>query len=436
MARRKRWRRYRGWIALLALLVVGSVALVVVRGRAAEEEAGPQYTTEEVATGTLSVTVSGTGNLEVLDEVEVYPGTSGTVAKMKVDEGDKVEAGDVLFTIDDDTASENKIQALASLRQAQEGVAKAKLSVEQAENELDALEEKADDPTQDVSDAQIDAAESQIDVAEVGVTSAKASLSSAELAYEQATGAFDELTVRAPCDGIVWTVNVAADDSVSEKSGSSSSSSASGGSSGGSDASGASASGGSSSSSSAPVVIARDGELAVNLTVSEADVSSVKKGQSAEITFDAITDLTISGKVESVSNKGTVSSGVVTYEVWVTLDVTDKRLKTGMSSTAVIVTEVVRDALLVANSAIKTDSDGGEYVQVLDSGSATPRTQTVTSGPSNATKTVVTAGLKAGDPVVTQTIGTSADSSSSSSGSRSGSGGGFMLGGPPMGGRD
>ena len=431
MARSKRWKRYRAPVAVAVLVAIAGTAYAVAR-KPADAESTTRYVTEAAATGTLSVTVSGTGNLELRDEVAVYPDTSGSVASVKVAEGETVEKGDVLLVLDDDDATDAKAQKLASLRQAQEGVARAKLSVAQAEAALDALEERAEIPTQTVRDSEIDNAESQVDIAKMALTSAKATLASAQTEYNEALAAFDELEVVAPCDGIVWSLNVASGDAVSPRTGGSTSTAAS--SSGASSASalaaatgGTSSSSSSSGSSSAAVTIARDGELALKLTVNETDISSVKKGQSAELTFDAIPDLAITGKVDEVSNKGTVSSGVVTYDLWVTLDVADERLKTGMSATAVVVTDVVRDALLVSNSAIKSDDTAGDYVLVMSGGESEPQSLPVTIGLANATKTVVTAGLKAGDKVVTKTVDTS-DSDSES--------GGFMMGAPRgMGGR-
>ena len=175
--------------------------------------------------------------------------------------------------------------------------------------------------------------------------------------------------------------------------------------------------------------------MAVQLSVNEVDVPSLAVGQTAELTFDAVPDLTITGKVDSVGEDGTVSQGVVTYDVWVTLDVNDARLKPGMSSTANIVTAVARNVLLVPNAAIKT-GDQGSYVQVMESGAAAPKNVYVTTGLAGDSETVVESGISTGTLVVTKT--TTADSSSSSSSSstgRSGEGGFMMMGsGPPAGG--
>ncbi len=341
-----------------------------------------------------------------------------------------VKKGAVLYTLDGDAAARNTAQALAQKRQAWESVSRARVSVTQAKNELATLEKQASQPNSKVTSAQINAAEQQITAAEAGLSSAYASYSSAKLVYQDALDAEAELVVKAPCAGRVWAVNVSAGDNVSTSGGGDSSASAS--------ADSAASSAASNSSSSAPVVIAKGGKIGAQLAINEVDIPSVKLGQDAELTFDAVPDLTLTGKVDEIDRDGTVNQGVVTYNVWVTLAGTDKRLKTGMSAAATIVTAVARDVLLVPNSSIKTGNQG-TYVQVMAAGSATPSDVAVEAGLAGSSQTVIKSGLKAGDVVVTKTTTASSSSSSGNSSSRGGSGGGgFFMGGggPPGGGPD
>ena len=92
----------------------------------------------------------------------------------------------------------------------------------------------------------------------------------------------------------------------------------------------------------------------LHLAVNEVDQPSLKKGQDVDSLRRAARPHR-TGKVDEVDDKGTVSSGVVTYDVWVALDVTDKRLRSGMSSSVTIVTDVARNVLLVPNAAVKSE---------------------------------------------------------------------------------
>lgn len=154
------------------------------------------------------------------------------------------------------------------------------------------------------------------------------------------------------------------------------------------------------------------------VSLNEVDAAKVAVGQKATLTFDAIPDLTISGEVSDVSSLGTVSQGVVTYDVQIAFDAQDDRVKPSMSVSASIITEAKSDVLLVPNSAIKqqggtayveapTEADkqaaekagnaGIEITQPLD------KVQ-IETGLSNDTSTEVISGLNEGELIVIRTI--------------------------------
>ena len=148
------WRRYRGWVAVAALVAIGLTAYLVLRG-GEPETAATTYTTTAAERGTISVTVAGSGNLDVRDLVSVTPKVSGTIASLAVEEGDRVEAGDVLFVLDDEDADKATAQALAAQRQAQQSVHQAEVSVLQAGDSLDKLEDRSDDATNAPTDDEL-----------------------------------------------------------------------------------------------------------------------------------------------------------------------------------------------------------------------------------------------------------------------------------------
>ncbi len=180
------------------------------------------------------------------------------------------------------------------------------------------------------------------------------------------------------------------------------------------------------------------------VTLSEVDVAKIALGDQATLTFDAIPNLTIAGEVTEIDSVGTVSSGVVNYNVQISFDATnDGGVKPGMSVNADIITAVKQNVLMVPNGAIKTQG-GVSYVQtfatalpaplpgVQGSPSATPpKSQIVVTGISNNTSTEIVSGLNAGDIIVTKTI-TSATTSTTTSTAPSilgGVGGGGRVGG-------
>ncbi len=154
-----------------------------------------------------------------------------------------------------------------------------------------------------------------------------------------------------------------------------------------------------------------------DLSLNEVDISRVKTGQKVTLTFDAIPDFTMTGSVIQVDSIGTVTQGVVTYGVRIAFDGIDERIKSGMSVSAAIVTEVKQDVLMLQNSAIKSQGESS-YVELFDNPPPTsstdasqgivsntlPRKQIIQIGSANDMMTEIVSGLKEGQVIITRTI--------------------------------
>ena len=161
------------------------------------------------------------------------------------------------------------------------------------------------------------------------------------------------------------------------------------------------------------------------ISLNEIDVAKIKIGQKATLTFDAVPDLAIPGVVSEIDSIGTVSQGVVTYNVKITFGTQDKRVKPAMSVSASIITDTKQDVLVVQNSAIKSQS-GKSYIEIFDTPLAlpanglmgslsniTPRKIPVTVGLSNNSESEITSGLKEGEEIVVRIITPSAGATAS-----------------------
>ena len=161
------------------------------------------------------------------------------------------------------------------------------------------------------------------------------------------------------------------------------------------------------------------------ISLNEVDIAKIKLDQKVTLTFDAIESLTITGKVAEIDSIGTVSSGVVSYNVNISFDVENDKIKPGMSVSAIIMTETALDVLAIPNGAIKT-KNGATYVQTFmealpesDSGvgatsTTLPKQVNVEVGLVDDTATQIISGLKEGDIIVIKTItGTTTSTSSS-----------------------
>lgn len=146
------------------------------------------------------------------------------------------------------------------------------------------------------------------------------------------------------------------------------------------------------------------------ISLNEVDVAKIKDGQKVTLTFDAVPDLSITGGVAQIDTIGTITQGVVTYNVKIGFDTQDERVKSGMSVSAAIIIDIKQDVILAPNAAVKS-GDNGNYVQILVDGVS--QNQTVEVGLSNDTMAEIISGIKEGDKVVTQTVTLNATTSAS-----------------------
>jgi RND family efflux transporter MFP subunit len=138
------------------------------------------------------------------------------------------------------------------------------------------------------------------------------------------------------------------------------------------------------------------------ITLNEIDAVKVKVGQKATITFDAIEDLEIIGEVAQIDATGTVSQGVVSYNVKIAFDSNDERIKPGMSISTSIIIDSVENVLVVSSSLIKTQKNQNYVEVMLDNGSIEKRT--VETGITNDILTEIKSGLSEGEKIVNQNI--------------------------------
>lgn len=240
------------------------------------------------------------------------------------------------------------------------------------------------------------------------IQSQKLSLKQKENSLLDAKEKLADYTIKAPFDGMVAEINIKKGDTVS--------------------------------SGSTAIILVTKQKIAT-ISLNESDIAKVAVGQKVNLTFDALEELAITGEVAEVDSLGTISQGVVSYDVKIVFDVQDDRVKSGMSINAEIITSSKADVLMVSSSAIKTTASSN-YVEILVDGA--PQKKNVIVGDNNDTMTEITSGLSEGEKIITQTIKISNSSSSKTSTTKSTSNnksntnimGGMMTGGaggPPPG---
>lgn len=163
------------------------------------------------------------------------------------------------------------------------------------------------------------------------------------------------------------------------------------------------------------IVLTNLSGLQVKASFAEADIVSLKAGQAATFTFDAIANATAQGTVLSIAPLSNSSSGsVTTYTVTFSLDSAPAEVKPGMTAQATVVTANAQAVLAVTSSAL-TQRGGTYFVTMKPTkvGVAGVR-KAVTVGLKGDSATEITSGLKAGDQVVLRT--TTSSSSAANNG--------------------
>jgi HlyD family secretion protein len=341
--------RLRHWLPW-ALLAVAAIAAAwwVIQSRGAVPSI--EYRTEAIARGPLVITVTATGSLEPLTQVNVGTETSGIIESVAVDDNDAVTAGQVLATLNTDKLRAQRLQAQAAHQAAEARVSQARATLAEARLELARLEEmwtlsRGQLPARrDIDQARttLQRAEADETSAVAGVAQAAASLSAIEIDLRKAT-------IRSPITGIVLDRQVDPGQTVA-------------------------------ASFQTPTLFTLAEDLVrmrLSVAVDEADIGSVAIGQHATFTVDAYPDRRFSSTVVEIRSLPETVSGVVTYEARLDVDNADLVLRPGMTATADITVTEIAGALLLPNAALRFQPPATEDAAPADDrgliGSLMPR---------------------------------------------------------------
>jgi HlyD family secretion protein len=314
----KRLSRKWKWIWLLVFVAVAASVAVVVVLTAGEDEIPVQK--GKVTKGELRQIVSASGNVNPAVKVEISANISAEITKLHVREGDPVNKGDVLVSLDAYRHKANNRQAQAGLQaaQAQVRLAKARLNLAQKtfdrQNELFAKKL--------TSKELLDAAETEAAVAEASLAAAKDNASQASAGLMVTRDELSKATIRSPMDGVVTRLSKEEGEIAL----------------------------GSTFARDVIMVVSDPSEIIAKVDVDEADVVEVEIGDNATIEIDALPGQKFDGNVIEIAGSAKVTQlgtqeETVDFEVEVLLKGDTSLMRPGMSATADIVTEV-KDAVL------------------------------------------------------------------------------------------
>ncbi|MGB5961324.1 MAG: efflux RND transporter periplasmic adaptor subunit [Coleofasciculaceae cyanobacterium] len=153
---------------------------------------------------------------------------------------------------------------------------------------------------------------------------------------------------------------------------------------------------GAASATSTSIVALAKG-LEILAKVPEVDIRQIQTGQMVEVVADAFPDQVFKGRVELVAPEAIIEQSVTSFQVRVTLETGQKELKSGMNVDLTFLGQKKNNALVVPTVAIVTQ-EGKTGVMIPDANSQ-PRFQPVTIGTTIQTQTEVLEGVKKGEQV-------------------------------------
>ena len=318
------WRRRSTWVGVFVLLVLlGAWAFWRAGARNA---AGPSFVTEPVTRGDLAVTVVANGTLQPTRTVSIGSELSGTVAQVFVDVNDQVHKGQILLQLDVAKLQDQIVRSRATLASAEASVAQNVAAVKEAQSNLARLEEVAKLSGGKVpSQSELDTARATLEKSQANEAAARATVQDAKAALSTDETNLSKASIRSPTDGVILTRSVDPGNAVAA-----------------------------SLQAVTLFTIAEDlRKLKLQVSVDEADVGTVKNGQTATFTVAAYPRRKYPAVITRVAYGSTTTDNVVTYTTYLDVDNADLSLRPGMTATATIASAERHGVLLVPNTALR-----------------------------------------------------------------------------------
>ena len=352
--------------------IVAVVALASWLLSGSKKEQQITFDTAKVQPANIKNSVTATGSVEPVTSVTVGTQVSGIISKLYVDYNTVVKKGQVIAELDKTNLISELNTAKANLSSAQ-----STLSYESANFKRYATLYKKGLVSAD-----------EYDTAKLNYEKAKESVASSREMVQKAQTNLNYAIITSPIDGVVISKSVEEGQTVA-------------------------------ASYATPELftIAKDlTNMQVVADVDEADIGAVKEGDRVTFTVDAYPDDTFEGTVKQVRLQATTTNNVVTYEVVISAQNADLKLKPGLTANVTIYTQERTGVLAVANKALRftptketvgkdmkiVDCKGKNKVWTLDGKTLTAHP--VSIGQTDGMHTEITKGLKAGQQIVTEIV--------------------------------
>ena len=340
-----------------------------------------KYKTETVETGDITQSITASGTVNPVVSISVGTQVSGTIKQIYADFNSPVKKGQLLAQIDPSLFEAQVEQASANLYNARANLQKIR--------SIAANDTKTYNRNKTLYEKNF-IAKSDVDLAESVYNSDKAQINSADAQIAQTAAALrSNLTnlkytkIISPVNGIVVTRNIDVGQTVA-------------------------------ASFQTPTLflVAQDlTKMQIDTSVAEADIGRIKLNEEVGYTLDGYPDMIFKGKVKQIRITPTTVQNVVTYDVVISVDNKDLKLKPGMTANVSIVTAKKKNILTVPNACLRftplKDEDAPKYkeqgIWILKN--EKPERISIKAGISDGDNTeIISNKIKAGEKVIISII--------------------------------
>lgn len=318
LMKKNRKKLYIG-IGILALII-----MVILVNIFRKDDSAIQVETEKVQKGTVIHKVNASGKIQPVKEIKISATTSAWVTKITVVEGDFVSAGQLLIALDEK-------QHLAAVEQAKSSLNSARASLKQISAQKERMESLYSQKL--ISKQELESITAQYELNVNQVKQADAVLSSRE-------DELSKLKMVSPSDGIVTKINIEVGEMAV----------------------------GSMFQAATLMTIADLEKLEVEVDVNENDIIHIALGDTTEIEVDAFQDTLFYGVVSEIAhvaetaNFGTQEQ-VTNFKVKVKMLDVYSKIRTGMSATTNIITDMRLDVLTIPIQSLTVRPDGYDRIE-------------------------------------------------------------------------
>jgi HlyD family secretion protein len=267
-----------------------------------------EWETKVIEQGNMDISITATGTLEAVTEVEVGTQVSGIISKIYVDFNSPVRKGQIIARLDTTTLASQVFDSRANYK-------RKEIMLNQAKRNLDRSTELYEEKV--MAQVEYDKVLDDFETAQSNLISAEAQLKRAQINLGYAT-------VTSPIDGIVISRNIEQGQTVA-------------------------------SSFNSPTLfhIVNDlTKMQVEASIDEADIGQIEEGQSVTFTVDAYPDDVFTGEVRQKRLNPVIVSNVVNYIVIVDVPNPDMKLMPGMTASISVLIDERIDILKVPTKAL------------------------------------------------------------------------------------